>query len=86
MNSYIAYFVEDLFSLVSILFCLDYYCFYWAWGGGGEEGGGGENAVGCLVCSFCPKDLLNLICLKYVFFFLICYLVVLLDSVIYCSL
>ena len=57
-----------------------------AWGGGGEEGGGGENAVGCLVCSFCPKDLLNLICLKYVFFFLICYLVVLLDSVIYCSL
>jgi hypothetical protein len=86
MNSYIAYFVEDLFSLVFILFCLDYYCFYWAWGGGGEEGGGGENAVGCLVCSFCPKDLLNLICLKYVFFFLICYLVVLLDSVIYCSL
>ena len=66
MNSYIAYFVEDLFSLVFILFCLDYYCFYWAWGGG-EEGGGGENAVGCLVCSFCPKDLLNLICLKYVF-------------------
>ena len=63
MDSYIAYFIEDLFSLVFILFCFDY---YWAWGGG-EGGGGGENAVGCLVCSFCPKDLLNLICLKYVF-------------------
>ena len=60
--------MEDLFSLVFILFCFDY---YWAWGGG-EGGGGGENAVGCLVCSFFARDLLNLICLKYVGFLLNC--------------
>ena len=70
MNSYIAYFVEDLFSLVFILFCLDYYCFYWAWGGGGGGRGGRECSWVLSVQFFLPIDLPNLICLKYVFSYL----------------
>ena len=40
------------------------------------EGGEGEekNAVRCLVCNFCLLSLLNMMCLKYVGFLLICYL------------
>ena len=40
----------------------------------GEGGEGEENAVRCLVCNFCLLSLLNMICLKYVGFLLICYL------------
>jgi hypothetical protein len=77
--------MKTYFRWFSVLFCFECYCSYQGLGGG--EGGGGENAVRCLVCSFFfARDLINLICLKYIGFLLICYLVILLDSVIYCSL
>ncbi len=56
------------FSLFLFCFALSDYCLK-----SGLGGGGGENAVRCLVCSFFARDLLNLICLKYVGFLLICY-------------
>ena len=40
----------------------------------GEGEGRGRNAVRCLVCNFCLLSLLNMMCLKYVGFLLICYL------------
>ena len=60
--------MKTYFRLFLFCFVLSVVVHIRAWGGGRE--GGGENAVGCLVCSFFTRDLLNLICLKYVFSYL----------------
>jgi hypothetical protein len=69
------------FSLFSFRFALCDYCLI-----SGLGGGGGRMQLGAYCAVYFARDLLNLICLKYVGFLLICYLVILLDSVIYCSL
>ncbi len=74
--------MKTYFRLFLFCFVLSVIVHIRAWGGGGEGGGEGMQ-LGAWCAVFFAIDLLNLMCLKYVGFLLICYLVVLLDSVIY---